>query len=182
MKIIDTTLPGVRLIEPQVFKDARGSFQESFSARRYRAEAGIRLDFVQDNLSRSSRGVLRGLHFQRNRPQGKLIQVLEGTIYDVTVDIDARSATFGQHVALELSADDHRQLWIPPGYAHGFCVLSDTALFQYKCTDYYDPADEAGIAWDCPDLAILWPIRTPILSDKDRHHPGLKAWMQASER
>ncbi|MGB6009516.1 dTDP-4-dehydrorhamnose 3,5-epimerase [Castellaniella sp.] len=175
MKVIDTALPGVRLIEPRVFGDARGFFLESFSARRYREEAGIDLDFVQDNVSRSAHGVLRGLHFQRRRPQGKLIQVIEGAVFDVAVDIDPRSATFGQHVAVELSADNHRQIWIPPGYAHGFCVTSDSAIFQYKCTEYYDPADEGGLAWDCPDLAIPWPIADPILSDKDRHHPGVKA-------
>jgi len=182
MKITDTALPGVRVIEPQVFGDARGFFLESFSVRRYRDEAGIDQPFVQDNVSRSTQGVLRGLHFQRTRPQGKLIQVIEGTVFDVAVDIDPRSATFGQHVAVELSADNHRQIWIPPGYAHGFCVTSASAIFQYKCTDYYDPADEAGIAWDCPDLAIPWPTRDPVLSDKDRHHPGLKAWAQAAGR
>ncbi len=176
MKVADTALPGVRVIEPQVFGDARGFFLESFSARRYREEAGIELDFVQDNVSRSARGVLRGLHFQRTRPQGKLIQVIAGAVFDVAVDIDPRSATFGQHVAVELSADNHRQIWIPPGYAHGFCVTSEAAIFQYKCTDYYDPADEAGIAWNCPDLAINWPVQEPTLSDKDRQHPRLKEW------
>ncbi|CAM5198794.1 dTDP-4-dehydrorhamnose 3,5-epimerase OS=Castellaniella defragrans OX=75697 GN=HNR28_002129 PE=3 SV=1 [Castellaniella defragrans] len=174
MNIIDTPLPGVRLIEPQVFGDARGFFLESFSARRYRDEAGIRLAFVQDNVSRSGRGVLRGLHFQRRHPQGKLIQVLEGSAFDVIVDIDPRSATFGQHAAAVLSADNHRQLWIPPGYAHGFCATSDTLLLQYKCTAYYDPEDEAGIAWNCPRLAIPWPIQTPTLSEKDRRLPGLE--------
>ena len=178
MKVTDTALPGVRVIDPQVFGDARGFFLESFSARRYREAAGISLDFVQDNVSRSTYGVLRGLHFQRSRPQGKLIQVIEGTVFDVAVDIDPRSATFGQHVAVELSAANHRQIWIPPGYAHGFCVTSESAIFQYKCTDYYDPADEAGIAWNCPDLAIPWPIHDPVLSDKDKRHPGLKAWVQ----
>ncbi len=182
MKVADTALPGVRVIEPQVFGDARGFFLESFSARRYREEAGIELDFVQDNVSRSARGVLRGLHFQRTRPQGKLIQVIAGAVFDVAVDIDPRSATFGQHVAVELSADNHRQIWIPPGYAHGFCVTSEAAIFQYKCTDYYDPADEGGLAWNCPDLAIPWPIRDPILSDKDRRHPGLKDWARTRAR
>ncbi|MFA7475847.1 MAG: dTDP-4-dehydrorhamnose 3,5-epimerase [Castellaniella sp.] len=182
MKVIETALPGVRIIEPQVFGDARGWFLESFSARRYRAEAGIDLDFVQDNVSRSARGVLRGLHFQRTRPQGKLIQVIEGAVFDVAVDIDPRSATYGQHVAVELSAENHRQIWIPPGYAHGFCVTSEAATFQYKCTDYYDPADEGGLAWNCPDLAIPWPIDTPVLSDKDRRHPGLKIWARTQAR
>ncbi|WP_323018041.1 dTDP-4-dehydrorhamnose 3,5-epimerase [Castellaniella sp.] len=173
MKVIETTLPGVRLIEPQVFGDSRGFFLESFSARRYREDAGIELDFVQDNISRSARGVLRGLHFQRQRPQGKLIQVVEGAVFDVAVDIDPRSATCGQYVVAELSADNHRQIWIPPGYAHGFCVTSESAIFQYKCTDYYDAADEGGLAWNCPDLAIPWPIDDPMLSDKDRRYPGL---------
>jgi len=182
MRVIDTVLPGVRIIEPRVFGDARGYFLESFSARRYREAVGIDLAFVQDNVSRSARGVLRGLHFQRTRPQGKLIQVTEGAVFDVAVDIDPRSATFGQHVAVELSADNHRQIWIPPGYAHGFCVTSEAATFQYKCTDYYDPADEGGLAWDCPDLAIPWPVQDPILSDKDRRHPGLKAWARTLAR
>ena len=182
MNIIDTALPGVRIIEPQVFGDARGFFLESFSARRYRTEAGLTQPFVQDNVSRSTYGVLRGLHFQRQRPQGKLIQVIEGTVFDVAVDIDPRSATFGQHVAVELSGDNHRQIWIPPGYAHGFCVTSPSAIFQYKCTDYYDPADEAGIAWNCPELAIAWPLQTPLLSDKDRRHPDLRTWVYRQPR
>ncbi|MDY0308802.1 MAG: dTDP-4-dehydrorhamnose 3,5-epimerase [Castellaniella sp.] len=182
MKVIDTALPGVRIIEPQVFGDERGWFLESFSARRYRDTAGIDLVFVQDNVSRSTRGVLRGLHFQRTRPQGKLIQVTEGAVFDVAVDIDPRSATFGQHVAIELSADNHRQIWIPPGYAHGFCVISETATFQYKCTDYYDPDDEGGLAWNCPDLAIPWPERHPVLSAKDQRHPGLQAWARTLPR
>jgi len=173
MKVIDTPLPGVRIIEPQVFGDARGFFVESFNARRYRDEAGLELAFVQDNTSRSRRDVLRGLHFQRQHPQGKLIQVIEGSAFDVTVDIDPRSRTFGRYFAVELSADNHRQLWVPPGYAHGFCVTSDTLLLQYKCTAYYDPEDEAGIAWNCPRLAIPWPVQAPILSKKDQHLPGL---------
>lgn len=173
MKVIDTALPGVRVIEPQVFSDARGSFLESFSARRYREDVGITLEFVQDNISHSVYGVLRGLHFQRRRPQGKLIQVTAGAVFDVVVDIDPRSATYGRHVATRLSADNRRQIWIPPGYAHGFCVISESATFQYKCTDYYDPRDDSGLAWNCPELAIPWPIDDPILSDKDRRHPGL---------
>jgi dTDP-4-dehydrorhamnose 3,5-epimerase len=175
MNVIETALPGVRIIEPRVFGDARGFFLESFSARRYRDEAGIEQPFVQDNLSHSVRGVLRGLHFQRSRPQGKLIQVVQGTVFDVAVDIDPRSPHFGRHVAVELSGDSHRQIWIPPGYAHGFCVTSDTATFQYKCTEYYDPADEGGVAWNCPRLNIPWPIRNPTLSDKDRRLPPLDA-------
>lgn len=173
MNVIETALPGVLVIEPRVIGDARGLFMETFSARRYREQAGIALPFVQDNLSRSQRGVLRGLHFQRRRPQGKLIQVLEGAVYDVAVNVDPESPDFGRHAAVTLSAADHRQLWIPPGYAHGFCVLGDTATLHYKCTDYYDPADEWGLAWNCPDLAIPWPLDAPILSDRDRRHPAL---------
>jgi dTDP-4-dehydrorhamnose 3,5-epimerase len=176
MKVIPTRLPGVCLLEPDIHRDARGYFLESYHARRLREQAGIDLDFVQDNLSHSHRGVLRGLHFQRRHPQGKLIQVLVGTIHDVVVDIDPHSATFGTHAAIELSAEQARQLWIPPGYAHGFCVTSDTALVHYKCTAYHDPADEGGLAWNCPRLAIPWPLRDPILSDKDRRHPGLDQW------
>jgi dTDP-4-dehydrorhamnose 3,5-epimerase len=175
MNVIETALPGVRIIEPRVFGDARGFFLETFSAQRYRDEAGIDLPFVQDNLSHSVRGVLRGLHFQRTRPQGKLIQVVQGTVFDVAVDVNPQSPHFGRHVAVELSGDNRRQIWIPPGYAHGFCVTSDTATFQYKCTAYYDPADEGGVAWNCPRLDIAWPIRNPTLSDKDQRLPALDA-------
>ncbi|WP_066452962.1 dTDP-4-dehydrorhamnose 3,5-epimerase [Castellaniella caeni] len=175
MNVQTTQLPGVRIIAPRVFGDARGYFLESFSARRYEEEAGITLPFVQDNVSRSTYGVLRGLHFQRSRPQGKLIQVTEGAVFDVVADIDPASATYGQYVTAELSADNHRQIWVPPGYAHGFCVISESAVFQYKCTDYYDPADEGGVAWNCPTLAIPWPIDAPVLSEKDKRHPALGA-------
>ncbi|WP_345797688.1 dTDP-4-dehydrorhamnose 3,5-epimerase [Castellaniella sp. MT123] len=173
MKVTDTILPGVRIIEPRVFGDTRGFFLESFSLRRYRDEVGIETPFVQDNVSQSIRGTLRGLHFQRTRPQGKLIQVIAGSVFDVVADIDPTSVTYGQHVAMKLSANNHRQVWVPPGYAHGFCVTSDIAIFQYKCTDYYDPDDEGGIAWDCPILDIPWPTRQPILSAKDQRLPGL---------
>jgi len=173
LNIIETALPGVLVIEPRVIADGRGYFMETYSARRYRDEAGIALPFVQDNVSRSRQGVLRGLHFQRRHPQGKLIQVLEGSVFDVAVDVNPDSPAFGRYAAVALSAADRRQLWIPPGYAHGFCVTSHTATLHYKCTDYYDPADEWGLAWNCPDLAIPWPIDEPILSDRDRHHPGL---------
>ncbi|MBV6273199.1 dTDP-4-dehydrorhamnose 3,5-epimerase [Alcaligenaceae bacterium CGII-47] len=175
MNVIKTALPGVLIIEPRVFCDERGFFKESFSAQRYRDIAGITLPFVQDNQSRSYRNVLRGLHFQRRHPQGKLISVTAGAVYDVTVDINPNSATFGQHIAVELSATNHRQLWIPPGYAHGFCVTSDVADLSYKCTDYYDAADEGGLAWNCPDLGIVWPTAHPLLSTRDQQHPGLTA-------
>lgn len=173
MKVIQTHLPGVCLIEPRVLSDARGYFLETFSARRYQDEVGIELAFVQDNVSRSRRNVLRGLHFQQRHPQGRLIQILAGSVFDVTADIDPASATYGQHLAVELSDDNHRQIWIPPGYAHGFCVTSDLAIFQYKCTGYYDADDERGVAWNCPKLAIPWPIQTPTLSPKDQQYAGL---------
>lgn len=173
MKITTTALPGVLIIEPKAFGDARGFFLETFQSKRY-ASAGITLPFVQDNHSRSQRGVLRGLHFQRTRPQGKLISVSRGSVFDVTVDINPLSATFGQYVGIELNDDNHRQLWIPPGYAHGFCVLSEVADFQYKCTDFYDPADEIGLIWNDPDVNIAWPIHTPLLSEKDQKLPYLR--------
>ena len=173
MKVIETKLPGVLIIEPKVFGDSRGFFKETFQAQRYR-EAGVEYDFVQDNHSRSQKGVLRGLHFQINKPQGKLVSCSQGAVYDVAVDVDPESATFGQYVGIELNEDNHRQFWVPPGYAHGFCVLTDTADFQYKCTDYYDPSDEGGLIWNDLDVAIEWPIDQPLLSDKDAKLPTLK--------
>lgn len=173
MKVTATVLPGVLIIEPQVFGDHRGFFKETFQVERYR-DVGIELPFVQDNHSRSRRGVLRGLHLQKTRPQGKLVSCSAGAVYDVAVDVDPASATFGQYVGVELSAENHHQLWIPPGYAHGFCVLSETADFQYKCTDFYYPEDEGGIIWNDPDVAINWPLTNPALSDKDMLLPSLK--------
>ena len=173
MNVIPTALPGVLIIEPQVFGDHRGFFKETFSAQRYQEQAGITLPFVQDNHSRSTKGVLRGLHFQKTRPQGKLVSVGTGVVFDVAVDINPQSATFGQYVGVELSDTNHRQLWIPPGYAHGFCVLSDTADFLYKCTDYYFAQDEGGLAWNCPEVDIAWPISQPQLSPKDQNYPQL---------
>lgn len=174
MKVLDTILAGVKIIEPQVFGDHRGFFKETYSAKRYQALAGIELPFVQDNHSRSGKGVLRGLHFQKTKPQGKLVGVTRGAVYDVAADINPESPTYGQYVGVELSEDNHRQLWVPPGYAHGFCVLSDEVDFVYKCTDYYDPSDEGGVAWDCPLLNIQWPLSQVQLSEKDRHYSGLK--------
>ena len=174
MKVLDTILAGVKIIEPQVFGDHRGFFKETYSAKRYQALAGIELPFVQDNHSRSGKGVLRGLHFQKTKPQGKLVSVTRGAIYDVIADINPKSPTYGQYVGIEISEDNHRQLWIPPGYAHGFCVVSDAVDFVYKCTDYYDPSDECGVAWDCPLLNIQWPLSQVQLSEKDRHYSGLK--------
>ena len=173
MDVLTTRLPGVLIIEPRVFGDARGFFLESWHRERY-ATAGIDVDFVQDNLSYSARGVLRGLHVQHPHAQGKLVYVLQGEVFDVAVDIRLGSPTFGQCEAVVLSADNKRQFYIPPGFAHGFCVTSETALFAYKCTEFYSPADEFGIAWNDPDLAIAWPDAAPQLSAKDREAPRLR--------
>ena len=167
MKVINTKLKDCVIIEPKVFGDDRGFFLEIFQAERYSHLAGINLPFVQDNYSRSSRGVLRGLHFQKTKPQGKLVRVVRGEVYDVALDIRKGSPTFGQWEGVILSEENKRQFWVPPGFAHGFLVLSDTADFEYKCTDYYDPTDEGSVLWNDPDLDIPWPIVTPILSNKD---------------
>jgi len=173
VKVIETQLAGVLIVEPKVFGDHRGFFLETFQVERYR-DAGIGLPFVQDNHSRSQRGVLRGLHFQRTRPQGKLVSVSRGAVYDVAVDINPDSPTCGQYVGVELNDENHRQLWVPPGYAHGFCVLSEVADFQYKCTDYYQPEDEGGLLWNDPDVGIPWPVAEPQLSAKDQLNPRLR--------
>ena len=167
MKISHSKLKGCVIIEPRVFGDERGFFLETFQAVRYKEEAGIDLPFVQDNHSRSARGVLRGLHFQETKPQGKLVRVVRGEVYDVALDIRKGSATFGEWEGVILSEDNKKQFWVPPGFAHGFVVLSDTADFEYKCTDYYDPSDEGSILWSDPDLDIPWPIANPVLSTKD---------------
>jgi dTDP-4-dehydrorhamnose 3,5-epimerase len=167
MNVIDTSLPGVKIIEPRVFGDQRGFFLETWQKYRY-AEHGLPGDFVQDNLSASSYGVLRGLHHQYENTQGKLVYVLQGAVFDVAVDIRRGSPNFGEWTGVELTADNKRQLYVPPGFAHGFCVTSETVLFAYKCTDVYNPAAELSIRWDDPDLAIDWPITTPVLSDKDQ--------------
>ena len=167
MKISHSKLKGCVIIEPRVFGDERGFFLETFQAVRYEQEAGIDLPFVQDNHSRSARGVLRGLHFQKTKPQGKLVRVVRGEVYDVAVDIREGSATFGEWEGVTLSEDNKKQFWVPPGFAHGFVVLSDTADFEYKCTDYYDPSDEGCILWSDTDLDIPWPITNPVLSSKD---------------
>lgn len=173
MTVRETTLPGVLVVEPRVFGDARGFFLERYHAERY-AEAGISAAFVQDNHSRSSRGTLRGLHFQRRHPQGKLVEAVRGRIWDVAVDLRPGSPTFGQWEGVTLTEDSHRQLWVPPGFAHGFCVLSDEADVLYKCTDVYRPDDESGVRWDDPDLGIEWPLdETPLLSAKDHALPLL---------
>lgn len=173
MKVIETKLPGVLLIEPKVIGDSRGFLAETWVRKRYEA-AGVPGTFVQDNVSFSRRGVLRGLHYQHPQPQGKLVQVLQGEVFDVALDIRVGSPTFGQWVAATLSGENHQQIYIPEGFAHGFCVTSETALFAYKCTDYYNPATEAGVQWDDPDLAIPWPVEGPAISEKDRAHPPLR--------
>ncbi len=170
MQIIETSLASVLLIEPKVFGDERGFFMETWQ-KKFFEEAGIRAPFVQDNHSRSGAGVLRGLHFQLEHPQGKLVRVSQGRVFDVAVDVRVGSPTFGQWYGAELSAENHRQLWVPPGFAHGFYVLSEVADFQYKCTDYYCPDCEGGIAWNDPDINIAWPITTPpSLSAKDQDY------------
>lgn len=173
MKIMETKLPGVLIIVPEVFGDARGFFIETWHQERY-TKAGLPARFVQDNLSFSTRGVLRGLHFQNPNPQAKLVYVLQGEVFDVAVDIRDGSATFGQWVGINLSADNQRQLYIPGGFAHGFCVTSRETLFAYKCTDFYNPQAEKGIIWNDPDIGIDWPVDTPILAEKDRVYPRLK--------
>jgi dTDP-4-dehydrorhamnose 3,5-epimerase len=173
MKVIPTELPGVLIVEPKVFGDDRGFFMETFHEKRY-ADAGISGPFVQDNYSRSAKGILRGLHFQEPHAQGKLVQVLAGAVYDVAVDVRRGSPTFGRWVGVELSTDNRRQLWIPPGFAHGFCVLSESADFHYKCTTLYSPDTERGVLWNDPDLGIPWPVSSPLLSGKDAKAPRLK--------
>jgi dTDP-4-dehydrorhamnose 3,5-epimerase len=173
MKVNKTDLPGVLLLEPQVFGDGRGFFFESFQDRRY-AEIGIDLPFAQDNLSRSGKGTLRGLHFQEPFGQGKLVMVVRGTVFDVVADVRRGSPTFGKWVGFELSDQNHHQIWIPPGFAHGFCVTSDEADFFYKCTTYYAPQAERGVLWNDPQLGIAWPIENPNLSAKDAKNPLLK--------
>jgi len=166
MRVIPTALPDVRIVEPRVFRDARGWFFESWN-RRTLAAAGLDVDFVQDNHSRSIRGVLRGLHYQVEHAQGKLVRVVVGEVFDVAVDLRERSPTFGRHVALRLSADDPRMLWVPPGFAHGFVVLSEVAEFLYKTTDYWYPEHERTLLWNDPALRIDWPVADPLLAPKD---------------
>ncbi len=167
MEVIPQALPEVLLIKPKVFGDARGYFIETYNAERYQ-QAGITLPFVQDNLSKSRRGILRGLHLQNPHAQGKLVSVVEGEVFDVAVDVRVGSPTFGKWVGAVLSADNHHQLWVPPGFAHGFCVTSESALFSYKCTDLYHPEAEVGVAWDDPAIGIPWPVKAPELSGKDK--------------
>lgn len=167
MNIIKTKLDGCLIIEPEVFGDERGFFLETFQLNRYAEQAGIYKPFVQDNHSRSSKNVLRGLHFQEKKPQGKLVRVVKGKVFDVALDIRVNSSTFGQWTSVILSENNKKQFWVPPGFAHGFVVISDYADFEYKCTDYYDPSDERSILWNDPDLNINWPVSKPKLSKKD---------------
>jgi dTDP-4-dehydrorhamnose 3,5-epimerase len=176
VRVLSTSLPGVLVIEPVVHRDDRGVFVETYHQDRYRA-AGIAAPFVQDNHSSSRKGTVRGLHLQARRPQGKLIRVVEGTIYDVAVDVRCGSPTFGRWVAITLDAASFRQCYVPPGFAHGFSVLSDVAVVEYKCTDVYDPESEVGIAWNDPVLAIPWPVERPVLSPRDRRNPALREVM-----
>ena len=171
MKVSQTELTGVLIVEPDVFGDSRGFFMESWNQRRY-GEQGVPTEFVQDNLSRSGKGILRGLHFQNPNPQGKLVSVLEGEVFDVVVDLRRESMTFGKWWGTTLSSVDKRQLYLPPGFAHGFCVTSESCLFHYKCTGYYDPKSEITLLWNDPEIGIQWPIEAPVLSEKDRK--GLK--------
>ncbi|MBO5805188.1 MAG: dTDP-4-dehydrorhamnose 3,5-epimerase [Bacteroidales bacterium] len=177
MEVIKTAIDGVLIIEPKVFGDHRGYFFESFNEREFAAKSGVDVHFVQDNESKSCYGVVRGLHFQKGEhAQAKLVRVISGKVLDVAVDIRPGSPTFGKHVAAELTAENHRQFFIPKGFAHGFVVLSPEAVFQYKCDEFYCPEAEGAIAWNDPDVAIDWqiPASDVILSDKDRKHPRLK--------
>ena len=173
MRFTPLALPDVILVEPDVHRDPRGFFLETYHLDKYRA-GGIPGPFVQDNHSRSVRGTLRGLHAQRRRPQGKLVRAVDGEMFDVAVDIRRGSPTFGRWVGVRLSGENFQQLYVPPGFAHGFCVLSEVVNVEYKCTDVYDAADEIGLAWNDPDVGIEWPVREPIISDKDRRLPRLR--------
>jgi dTDP-4-dehydrorhamnose 3,5-epimerase len=166
MNVLTCDIAGLLIIEPKVFGDARGFFLETYNERRYR-EAGLDAAFVQDNVSFSRRGILRGLHYQNPNPQGKLLQVLQGEVFDVAVDVRRGSPTFGKWHGLILSGENKRQFYIPPGFAHGFLVTSESALFQYKCTQLYSPKDEMAVRWDDPAIGIQWPLKEPLLSERD---------------
>lgn len=175
MKVVPTRIPDVLILEPKVHGDTRGFFMESFNTRAFQEATGLNVAFVQDNHSRSAKNVLRGLHYQIQQPQGKLVQVVRGAVFDVAVDIRKSSRTFGHWVGAELSETNYRQMWVPPGMAHGFLVLSDSADFLYKTTDYYAPEFERCIRWDDPDIGIQWPIKdTPLLSGRDQAAPRLQ--------
>jgi dTDP-4-dehydrorhamnose 3,5-epimerase len=178
MRFSESEISGVFVIEPDVHRDARGFFLETYHARKYAAH-GLDVAFVQDNQSSSVKDTLRGLHMQRRNPQGKLVRAVKGSIWDVAVDLRPASPTFRRWTGVELTADNFRQLYVPAGCAHGFCVTSEHADVEYKCTALYDPADEIGIAYDDPELAIRWPVAHPILSHRDRHHPPLAVALEA---
>jgi dTDP-4-dehydrorhamnose 3,5-epimerase len=173
MKVRATEIAGPLILEPRWHRDPRGMLCETWHHERY-LQAGLTLPFVQDNLSISQQGTLRGLHFQNPHPQGKLVYVLGGEIFDVAVDLREGSATFGRWVSVKLSSPELRQFWVPPGFAHGFCVTSRTAIVAYKCTARYEPSAQHALAWDDPELGILWPVRQPLLSEQDRQAPRLK--------
>lgn len=174
MNITKTKLPGVLVLEPRVFGDERGYFLESYNRKKYAQLDGLDVEFVQDNHSHSRQNVLRGLHMQMRHPQGKLVRVVTGHVWDVAVDVDSASPTFRQWVGIDLTEENHLQLYIPPGYAHGFCVLSESADFEYKCTDFYHPDDEIGLLWNDAELGIDWPVRNPLLSSRDMANPTLR--------
>jgi dTDP-4-dehydrorhamnose 3,5-epimerase len=179
MKAIPTKLDGVVIIEPDVFADDRGFFLETYHRHRYAELLRLDVEFVQDNHSHSIKGVLRGLHLQRRNPQGKLVRVVAGHVWDVAADVNPVSRTFKQWIGVELTGDNRRQLYIPPGYAHGFCVMSEAADVEYKCTTYFDRDDEVGILWCDIDLAIDWPIRNPVLSQRDQTNEPLASFLRA---
>ena len=172
IQFIKTVLPEVVIVEPRVFRDKRGFFMETFNSKVY-SDNGINVNFVQDNHSRSSKNILRGLHYQLNHAQDKLIQVIRGKIFDVAVDIRVGSSNFGKWVGVELSEENNRQLFVPKGFAHGFCVLSDIVDVTYKCSDFYAPQDEYGVLWSCPELGVDWPVTEPVLSQKDMLYTSL---------
>jgi dTDP-4-dehydrorhamnose 3,5-epimerase len=176
VKFVPAAIPGVVVIEPDIHRDPRGFFLETYHAEKYRA-GGVPGVFVQDNQSRSMGGTIRGLHLQLRRPQGKLIRVIEGEIFDVAVDVRRGSPDFGKWVGVTLSAGNFKQCYIPPGFAHGFAVVSEVAQVEYKCTDLYDPGGEIGIAWNDPAIGVAWPVERPVLSERDKHHPALSAVM-----
>ena len=179
MNVLETDLPGVLILEPRVFGDDRGFFMETWNGRRYE-EFGIPHGFVQDNLSLSAHGVLRGLHFQNPQPQGKLVSVLRGEVFDVAVDIRTGSPTYGRWTSVTLSAENKRQFWVPPDFAHGFVVTGEDALFSYKCTDYYAPDNDGSVLWNDPDIGIDWPVENPTLSGKDGSAPPLAGMLEGS--
>jgi dTDP-4-dehydrorhamnose 3,5-epimerase len=181
LQFLPTELPGVVIVEPDVYRDDRGFFLETYHADKYRA-AGITGPFVQDNHSLSTAGTVRGLHLQVSRPQGKLVRVIEGEVFDVAVDVRVGSPAFGRWVGVTITAGNFRQYYIPPGFAHGFCVVSPSAQVEYKCTDVYDPATEIGLAWNEPAFGIVWPVAEPILSRRDQHHPPLADLMSILPR